>query len=86
MSTTTNMTTEDVRAVLNMVESEVFRARRKHEGMKTPHEGYAVILEELDELWELVKADNAVGQAARSEALQIAAMAVCYILEVARDE
>ena len=79
-------TLEDVRAVLGMVEVEIFRARKKHDPMYSTHEGYATILEELDELWDLVKADNARSSAARSEALQIAAMAVCYILEVATDE
>ena len=48
-----------------------------------PHEGWAVIREELDELWELVRGNEGRTEAARSEATQIAAMAIRYMMEVA---
>ena len=50
--------------------------------MNGPHEGYAVILEELDELWDEVKANRGTGGQAAREALQVAAMALRYILDV----
>lgn len=31
------------------------KARQKHAPMHSPHEGYAVLLEEVDELWDEVK-------------------------------
>ncbi len=31
-------------------------AREKHPPMRSPHEGYAILLEELDELWDEIKA------------------------------
>lgn len=32
------------------------KARTKHPPMRSPHEGYAIILEELDELWDEIRA------------------------------
>lgn len=40
------------------VSEELAKARAKHSDMNSPHEAYAVILEELDEFWDLVKADD----------------------------
>jgi hypothetical protein len=41
--------------VTHEVLSAYIRARQKHAPMHGPHEGYAIILEELDELWSEVK-------------------------------
>ncbi len=38
-----------------LVKDELAKARKKHGPMLSVHEGYAVILEELDEVWEEVK-------------------------------
>ncbi len=38
-----------------MVRDELARARAKNAPMNSLHEGYAVILEELDEFWDEVK-------------------------------
>jgi NTP pyrophosphatase (non-canonical NTP hydrolase) len=48
------------------------------------HEGYAVILEELDELWQEVKKNqkNYDIAAQRKEAVQCAAMCVRFIAEL----
>jgi len=59
---------------------EYKRAREKFKPMHGPHEGWAVIYEELDEMWDEVKVNN-VG-AARKECLQVAAMALAFLLEV----
>lgn len=61
------------------VRREVERARRKHAAMQSPHEGYAVILEELDELWDEIKKQRAGGPEMRKEALQVAAMALRFV-------
>jgi hypothetical protein len=50
--------------------------------MASAHEGYAVILEELEELWQHVKANTARTQEARDEAVQVAAMALRFVLDV----
>lgn len=70
-------------AVLDEVYEEVERAMAKHPaGMHSPHEGCAIITEELDELWEVVKADDGRTGWAREEAIQVAAMAVRYVLDL----
>ena len=65
------------------VADEYRRARLRHDPMHSGHEGWAVIREELDELWELVRADQSHTMAAYIEAKQIAAMAVAFMVEVA---
>lgn len=59
---------------------EYKRARSKHGPMRGPHEGYAVLLEEVDELWDEVKGNNP--ERARKEVIQVAAMALGYLIEV----
>lgn len=61
---------------------EYLKARRQHAPMNSGHEGYAVILEELDELWEHVRGNTARSPEARKEAIQIAAMALAFAVEV----
>lgn len=68
--------------LIDDLREELIRASRKHRPMASPHEGYAVILEELDELWEHVRADTGHSEDARKEALQIAAMGLRYALDL----
>ena len=66
---------------LEDVAEELRRARRKHAPMHSLHEAYAVILEEMDEFWDEVRAwhggsgQDADAKKARKELVQIAAMA-----------
>lgn len=53
---------------------ELRRAMAKHAPMHSLHEGYAVILEELDE-WQ----PGSETTKARKEALQVAAMALRFV-------
>lgn len=72
-------------AILRTIEDvrdEVVAAVTKWEPFNSAHEGYAVILEELDELWEHARANTGRSEAARREAIQIAAMAVRYAAEL----
>jgi hypothetical protein len=62
---------------------ELTKARTRFDPFNSPHEGYAVILEELDELWAHVKANTGANLDARSEALQVAAMGLRYIIDCA---
>lgn len=61
-------------AFLKLVALEVAKARAKHRGVASPHEGYSVILEELDEFWKLVKQQAPSGYAMLIELVQTAAM------------
>lgn len=67
---------------LTKLKSELLAAMSKHRGMASAHEGHSVIREELDELWEHVRADTGDTEEARKEAMQIAAMGLRYALDV----
>ena len=70
--------------LFNACFQELQRARLLHRQFNSAHEGYAVILEELDELWEEVKKrrsfEDRTGM--RKEALQVAAMALRFIYDL----
>ena len=66
--------------VLAEMRKEHNRAREKFPPMRGPHEGYAIILEELDEMWDAIKANDITS--ARKECLQVAAMCFAFLLEV----
>ena len=70
--------------VMNSVENEIQRAVELHGPMNSLHEGYAVILEEMDELWDQVKlrAHNRDLENIREEAIQIAAMAARLVVDL----
>jgi 1,6-anhydro-N-acetylmuramate kinase len=68
--------------VADAVVAEIRRARLRHAPMRGGHEGYAVILEELDELWEDVRAQRLDRAHAGAEAIQVAAMAIAFAVEV----
>lgn len=69
---------------LKEVTRELCRATELHGPFASSHEGYAVILEELDELWEHVKrrAEDRDLAAMRREAIQVAAMALRFVVDV----
>ena len=60
---------------------ELNEAIRRFDPFNSPHEGWAVIREELDELWDHVKANTGTGDEAYVEAIQIAAMALRYAVD-----
>ena len=61
---------------------ELARARTLHGRVHGPHEGYAVILEELDELWDEVRKRRPDMAAMRREAIQVAVMALRFVEDV----
>lgn len=65
---------------IEAIAQEYKAARERFKPMRGPHEGYAVILEELDEMWDAIKANNI--PEARKECLQVAAMCLAFLLEV----
>jgi hypothetical protein len=70
-------------AIWETVANELASAVSKFPSFNSPHEGYAVIAEELDELWDEVKANRGRTEAAQQEAIQVAAMALRYVLDLA---
>jgi hypothetical protein len=65
------------------VHQEISKSREKNGPFNSLHEAYAVMLEELDELWEQVKRKplERDRSAIYRELVQIAAMASCTALE-----
>ncbi len=70
-----------VAVVVDEVVAELERATALHGPMSSAHEGYAVLQEEVDELWEEVKANIRDDDTMRAEAVQVAAMAIRFILD-----
>jgi hypothetical protein len=67
--------------------AELVRAITKHAPMHSAHEGWAVIYEELDELWDEVRAwqpDTSDYSRMRKEAIQVAAMALRFAHDVCK--
>jgi len=60
--------------------TELQIASGKFAPFNSPHEGYAVIKEELEELWEAVKR-NDIRQAC-GEAVQLGAMAMRFLYDI----
>lgn len=67
--------------VLSEVAAELRRATAKFGPMASPHEAYAVILEELDEFWLAVKVKGISREDARAELIQTAAMAIRAVID-----
>ncbi len=71
------MTIDD--AVKEVV-SELKRACAKFPSFNSAHEGYAVLKEEVDELWDSIKR-NEGPERRRAEARQVAAMALRLMVD-----
>ena len=73
---------------LHLVGAEFVRATREHAPFHSAHEGWAVINEEMDELWEQVRKcknfkDRHAGM--KREAVQVAAMAIRFLVDLGDD-
>lgn len=69
--------------VVQDIAEEVERSIAKHGDFnQSAHQGYAVILEEVNELWDEIKAQVPDKVKMRKEAVQIAAMCVKFIEDV----
>jgi hypothetical protein len=65
--------------VFREIEDELNFAVKKFGDFSSVHEGYAVLKEEIDELWDEIKNKNSTRERMREEAIQVAAMAVKFI-------
>jgi NTP pyrophosphatase (non-canonical NTP hydrolase) len=78
----------DLKIAVSEVVSEVENARANWPGFNSAHEGFAVLLEEVDELKEHVWTNQKRRDlpAMRKEAMQVAAMALRFMTEVCDEE
>ena len=67
--------------LIDDVISELNRARMKFGNFHNYHEGYAVLLEEVDELWDAIKSKDKSDDDVRTEAIQVAAMALRFLTD-----
>lgn len=73
-----------LRQALKEVENEVIQATSKYGPFNSTHEGFGVLKEEVDELWEEVKANAGVIRL-REEAVQVAAMGIRFMMDCAEE-
>lgn len=71
---------DEIAALAEVVLDELDRALENHGGFCSAHEGYAVMLEELDELWEEIKKKNQSRLRMMEESTQVAAMSIKFML------
>ncbi len=72
-------------SLISEVLGELDLAERTFPPFNSAHEGYAVLLEEVDELWGEVKASPPINrrpEQLRKKAVQVAAMALRFIRDV----
>jgi hypothetical protein len=72
----------DVQQAVVLVEAEYSRVTGLFDGFNTAHEGYALLLEEIDELWVEVKRKPRSAEKMRKEAVQVAAMAIRFLVDI----
>ena len=75
-----------IEELLGEVGAELARALALFPAFNSPHEGKAVIEEELDELWKHVKENTGRSPAAMREAIQLAAMGLRYVYDLQERE
>ena len=67
------------RHIMQAISAELDHAYGKHgRGQWGRHEFYAILKEEVDEMWDAIKADDPI-EDVRAEAIQIAAMVFRYL-------
>ena len=70
------------KTAFRLVEDELERATKEFGNFNSPHEGYAVMLEEVEELWDEIKASKGTNDRILTEAVQVAAMAVRFLVDL----
>jgi hypothetical protein len=96
------MSNEETKKLIEEVMYELVNARSKFPSFNSYHEGYAVLLEEVDELWDEVKKKQKPANylelphemrmkfqndnKIRAEAIQVAAMALRIIVDLCDNE
>jgi hypothetical protein len=64
-----------------LIQSEMDFAHKKYGNYHNAHEQYAVLQEEVDEWWDEVKANNWATARSQYELLQVASVALRWLIE-----
>jgi hypothetical protein len=77
---------KDEQTAIQTVVDEYCRAIQKFGPFNSAHEGYAIIKEELDELWDEVKKKQGEREldSLKNESMQVAAMGLRFLIDVAQ--
>lgn len=80
--------TERMRSAGFAAIAEALRASQNWPPFNSAHEGYGVLLEEVDELWAHVKTNQKRRdiEAMKKEAIQVAAMALRFAIDICNEE
>ena len=70
---------------LVLIIKEYKRASNIHGPFKSAHEGYAIMLEEFDELWDEIKQREPNVYSMEEEVVQIGAMALRFLVDICGD-
>ena len=82
-----DMTEIDIEKAANLSEEiyeEFLKASSKFPAFVSEHEGYAILLEEVDELWDAIKLNQKRPERhnqCRKECIQVAAMALRFLYD-----
>lgn len=72
--------TNSLDKILKKIIRELEAASERFPNFNSQHEGYAILKEEVDEMWEEIKLNNR--KHARQECIQVAAMAIRFLMDV----
>lgn len=65
---------------ISLINRECEYATSKFYKLNSTHEGYAVLKEEVDELWDVIK-KNGTSIELKNEAIQVGAMAIRFLMD-----
>ena len=73
--------------IIPQIKDEINKAQLLYTSFHSMHEGFAVLKEEVDELWDCVKMkqNDRKSEVIEKECIQIAAMAIRIILDCGKD-
>ena len=68
---------------LSLINEEYKKASKKFGNFHNSHEGYAVLKEEVDELWDCIKNNKqTTREEMKAEAIQVGAMAMRFLTDL----
>lgn len=70
---------------ISLIITEYGRASSIHGKFNSPHEGYAIMLEEFDELWDEIKQREPNILNIKEEVVQIGAMAMRFLVDIVEE-